>query len=184
MHCAPTLHRLGIFAFLILSPLLAQKSQNNPGTKVARDYSFAVPASLDWLDTGIDLQPGEVVYVYGGVIACGGTTAEQQSLPLPSAQFGALLAKVELEAPPVSASLGAELPIVIPGHLYLGINGNCSGKLPAKVHVERAPHNTLRIGPTRGHECKRFINSLAVVSLVGGSYKAEISSIFPSFHLF
>ena len=138
MHCAPTLSRLGIFAFLILSPLLAQKSLNTP--KTAQDYSFAVPASEGWFDTGIDLQPGEVVYVYGGVIACGGTTAEQQSLPLPSAQFGVLLAKAELEAPPVSAILGAELAVVAPGHLYLGVNGsNCSGKIPAKVHVERAP---------------------------------------------
>jgi hypothetical protein len=125
-----------------LSPLLAQKSQNTSGTKT-RDYSFVVPASQGWFDTGLDLQPGELVHVYGGAIACGGTTGDQQSLPLPSAQVGALLAKVELGAQPVSAILGAELPVVVPGRLYLGVNGaNCSGKLPAKVHVERAPDNT------------------------------------------
>ena len=131
-----------MFALLIFSPLLAQKSQNTQGTKTARDYSFEVPASEGWFDTGIDLQPGELVHVSGGVITCGGTTGEQQSLPVPSSQVGALLAKVELGAQPVSAILGAELPVVAPGHLYLGVNGNCSGNLPAKVHVERAPANT------------------------------------------
>jgi|SRR5215467_6306596 len=31
MHCAPTLHRLGIFAFLILSPLLASPKDGRQG---------------------------------------------------------------------------------------------------------------------------------------------------------
>ena len=144
MHCAPPFGRLGIFALLFLSPLVAQKSQNNPGTNTTvRDFSFVVPARQEWFDTGIDLQPGELVYVSGGVIFCGAKTGDQQNLPLPSAQVGALLAKVELGAKPVSAILGAELPVTVPGRLYLGVNGaNCTGKLPAKVHVERAPNKT------------------------------------------
>jgi len=123
---------------------VAQKSQNNPDTNTtARDFSFVVPARQEWFDTGIDLQPGELVYVSGGVIFCGAKTGDQQNLPLPSAQVGSLLAKVELGAKPVSATLGAELPVIVPGRLYLGVNGaNCTGKLPAKVHVERAPNKT------------------------------------------
>ena len=102
-----------------------------------------VPASQEWFDTEIDLQPGELVYVSGGAIFCRAKTGDQQNLPLPSAQVGALLAKVELGARPVSAILGAELPVIVPGRLYLGVNGaNCTGKLPAKVHVEGAPNKT------------------------------------------
>ena len=144
MHCVLPFDRLGIFALLFLSPLMAQKSPNNPGTNTtARDFSFVVPASQEWFDTGIDLQPGELVYVSGGAIFCHPKTGDRQNLPLPSAQVGALLAKVELGARPVSAILGAELPVIVPGRLYLGVNGaNCTGNLPAKVHVEHAPNKT------------------------------------------
>jgi hypothetical protein len=32
----------------------------------------------------------------------------------------------------------AELPVIGSSHLYLGVNGwQCTGKLPARVHVEK-----------------------------------------------
>jgi hypothetical protein len=129
--------------FLAVFSLVAQNFQSNNQsnkTTVARDYSFSVPASEVWTDTGLDLQPGQLVHIYGGVIACGGPApSEKSTLPLPSAPAGTLLAKLHAEAKPVLATPDAELPVTDPSHLYLGVNrSSCSGSLLAKVHVQPA----------------------------------------------
>jgi hypothetical protein len=134
--------RAGIFAGLVLvliSIVEARNPQARPTAASSQDYSFKVDASQPWNDTGLDLNPGDLVHIYGGTIACGGPyPSEKKYLPLPSAKGGSLLAKLHAEATPVLATPDAELPIVSPSHLYLGVNGiNCSGALPAKVHVER-----------------------------------------------
>jgi hypothetical protein len=119
-------------------PLFAQNSKASSNQPiVAKDYSFSVPAHEVWIDTGLDLQPGQLVHVYGGVIACGGPApSEKETLPLPSAPAGALLAKLHPDAKPVLATPDAELPVIDPSHLYLGINHTyCSGSALAKVHV-------------------------------------------------
>lgn len=68
----------------------------------------------------------------------GASLTEQAHLPLPSAPAGALLAKLHAEAKPVLATPEAELPVIDPSHLYLGVNGwQCTGKLPARVHIEK-----------------------------------------------
>jgi hypothetical protein len=124
--------------FLFVTILFAQQ----PPTDQPKDYSFTVPAAKPWTDTGLDLARGQIVHVYGSVVSCGAVTpVEKHSLPLPSAPAGVLLAKVHLDAPPVNATPDAELPIIDPSHLYLGVNGsNCAGgTIPAKVHVEPAP---------------------------------------------
>jgi hypothetical protein len=125
--------------FLAVFSLVAQNFQSNKST-VARDYSFSVPANEVWTDTGLDLQPGQLVHIYGGVIACGGPApSEKSTLPLPSAPAGTLLAKLHAEAKPVLATPYAELPVTDPSHLYLGVNrSSCSGSLRAKVHVQPA----------------------------------------------
>jgi len=53
----------------------------------------------------------------GGVLGCSGASGDKQSLPLPSAPEGALLAKLQAEATPVLAMPDAELPAVITSHL-------------------------------------------------------------------
>jgi hypothetical protein len=90
-------------------------------------------------DTGLDLHTGDRVFVYGGVLGCGGPSlTEKAHLPLPSGPAGALLAKLQPEAEPVVASPDAELPVIGSSHLYLGVNGwRCTGKLPARVHIEK-----------------------------------------------
>jgi hypothetical protein len=117
----------------------AQNSTTPPRTGVAEDYTFSVPADQSWVDTNIDLYPGDHVYILGAVIECAGLNhSSKLDVPIPSAPIGALLAKLQLEAHPVLATPDARLAIIDPSHIYLGVNGwRCPGKIPAKVHVER-----------------------------------------------
>ena len=126
-------------AFLLVSLGLAQSSKTTPKKSAApQDYSFTVTASQVWTDTGLDLEAGDRVHVYGTVMACEGPTpSEKAHLPLPSAPGGSLLVKVHAETAPILASPDADLPILDPSHLYLGVNGwHCHGTIPAKVHVD------------------------------------------------
>jgi hypothetical protein len=130
---------LAVIILALASLIEAQNTQAPPTQPASKDYSFKVDASQPWNDTGLDLQPGDLVHIYAGMIACGGPyPSEKKYLPLPSAKGGSLLAKLHADATPVAATPDAELPITAPSHLYLGVNGiNCSGTLTAKVHVER-----------------------------------------------
>jgi len=127
-------------ALLIAPRLTAQKSGGSrQTTMVAKDYWFDVDAEQAWTDTGLDFRKGDRVFLYGEVPACGGPSlTEKAHLPLPSGPAGALLAKLQAEAKPVVASSDAELPVIGSSHLYLGVNGwQCTGKLPARVHIEK-----------------------------------------------
>jgi hypothetical protein len=136
----PIVRIIAGFAFLIAPLVSAQKSGGSPhSTMVAKDYWCDVDAAQVWTDTGLDFQKGDRVFVYGGVLACGGPSlTEKAHWPLPSGPAGVLLAKLQPEAKPVIASPDAELPVIGSSHLYLGVNGwQCTGKLPARVHVEK-----------------------------------------------
>ena len=126
-------------AILLVSSVLAQSSKTDPKKSAPpQDYSFKVTASQVWTDTGLDLEAGDRVHVYGKVMACEGPTpSEKAHLPLPSAPGGSLLVKVHAETAPILASPDADLPILDPSHLSLGVNGwHCHGTIPAKVHVD------------------------------------------------
>ena len=128
-----------VYAALLMSSGVAQTAKTpSKQSPPPRDYSFTVAADQVWTDTGLDLQPGDRVHIYGAVIACEGPkTSEKAHLPLPSAPGGSLLVKVHGETAPILASPDAEFPIINPSHLYLGVNGwHCHGSLPAKVHVD------------------------------------------------
>ena len=104
-----------------------RKSSNAPSktTPPPNDYTFRVAASQVWTDTGLDLEPGDRVHIYGKVMACEGPKpSEKAHLPLPSAPGGALLAKLHGEANPILASPDADLPIIENSRLYLGVNDN------------------------------------------------------------
>ena len=126
-------------ALLLVSLVLAQSPKTDPKKSAPpQDYSFKVTASQVWTDTGLDLEAGDRVHVYGTVTACEGPTpSEKAHLPLPSAPGGSLLVKVHAETTPILASPDADLPILDASHLYLGVNGwHCHGTIPAKVHVD------------------------------------------------
>jgi len=134
---------IGLSVFLTASLSFAQTS-TAPSRAAAQDYSFTIPGSWGWLDTNIELYPGDRVHITGAVIDCAGPTpTEILDVPLPSAPVGALLAKLHAEAEPVLATPDAEFSITAPSHLFLGVNGwRCPGKIPAKVHVERRAAET------------------------------------------
>lgn len=128
---------------LLVSSLLASTAlaQAAPASKKRNDYAFTVATERVWTDTGLDLERGDRVHVFGAVVACEGQTpSEKAHLPLPSAPAGALLLKLHGEAGPILASPDADLPIIENSHLYLGINGwHCHGTIAAKVRVEWHP---------------------------------------------
>lgn len=134
------LRTAALFAFLFASSMTAQQSTTPPKTNlVAKDPWFNIDAKNVWLDTGVDIPKGDLVHVYGGVLACTVVSPKKPHLPLPSAPVGVLLMKLHAEDKPVPASPDAELPAIDnASRLYLGVNGwQCSGKLPARVHIEK-----------------------------------------------
>jgi hypothetical protein len=117
----------------------AQNSTTSSQAPAGQDYSFSIPASQVWLDTNINLNPGDRVHITGAILDCAGPDiTEKAHLLLPSAPVGALVAKLQPQARPVLATPDAEFSISEPSHLYLGVNGwHCPGKIPARVRVER-----------------------------------------------
>jgi hypothetical protein len=139
MRRMPVVH-LAAVAGALLAPFIFAQSSSAPSktTSPPKDYTFRIAASQVWTDTGLDLEPGDRVHIYGKVMACEGPNpSEKAHLPLPSAPGGALLAKLHGEANPILASPDADLPIIENSRLYLGVNGwACHGILSCKVHVE------------------------------------------------
>ncbi|MGA9509783.1 MAG: hypothetical protein WBV55_14305 [Candidatus Sulfotelmatobacter sp.] len=137
------LRSAALFAFLIApSPIASSMTAQQLATKTnlgAKDRWFDIDAKNVWLDTGLTIAKGDLVHVYGGVLACTVLSPEKPHLPLPSAPVGVLLMKLHAEDKPVPASPDAELPAIDnASRLYLGVNGwQCSGKLPARVHIEK-----------------------------------------------
>jgi len=123
----------------LLFALVAAASAQTPKSTAPKpqDYSFTISTERVWTDTGLDLEPGDRVHVYGAVVACEGQTpSEKAHLPLPSAPAGALLVKLHGEAGPILASPDADLPIIENSRLYMGVNGwHCHGTIATKVHV-------------------------------------------------
>jgi hypothetical protein len=134
-----TLMTLFLITVAFSISIFAQSSSQVRKDSSARDYTFTIKASPAWTDTGIILNPGDRIHIYGPITACEGRLPnETEHLLLESAPAGALLAKLELEAGAVSASPDADLPVIEPSHLYLAVNGwQCHGTISARVQVSR-----------------------------------------------
>jgi hypothetical protein len=130
-------------ALILVAPALPQTI--SPPT----DKTAEVIPSQKWLDTGIDLHPGDLVEVSAATTGSGDQVCDPQGLtnlanagklPLESALPGALLAKLQEKAT-TPVFLGAErhLKITEAGRLYLGANlggsASCSGAYSVKIHV-------------------------------------------------
>ena len=129
--------RMIILSMILVLPTLAQNPAAPAEKPRPEDYTFTVKASQVWTDTGLALNRGDRVHIQGASLDCEGPTGdEKEHLALPSAPGGALLAKLQPEEAPVSATPDADMSVVAPSHLYLGVNsGHCHGTVPVKVHV-------------------------------------------------
>jgi len=153
------------FVFLLVVALggVAQNDTSAAG----KDYSFTVPATPSWTDTGIDLASGDLAQVSGGTVACEGNS-DKSKLPMPSAPLGSLLAKVHTDAAPVLATPNAEISASDSSHLYLGINGlSCNGSVEAKVHVGPAKAGASAANQTQAERLKSQLGEAAQIFMQG-----------------
>ena len=172
---------LAVIATVFLSSvhLPAQSNSDSP-------LEFHVSPAPGWTDTGLDLQPGEVVKISAvsaisaekhtdssaPICSPGGSanTASQSDLPLPSAPSGALIARLQTQgAAPVLVGNGTELHIEQASHLFLAVNSSrglpCQGAL--NVKVQRLPGGSTAAAQTRGAELKSQLNNAVGVFLSG-----------------
>jgi len=118
----------------------------------AQDYRFTVSTTQAWTDTGVDLQPGDVIAVSAlahsgsGGAGCdpAGVSSSQasQNLPVPSALPGALIARLQESGSPMLVGADQQLRVAQAGHLFLGANNDgspvCQGSFAVRIHITSA----------------------------------------------
>ena len=168
---------LAVVAIVFFSSiqLPAQTTSNSP-------LEFQVSPKQAWTDTGLDLQPGEVVRISASSITSekqndssapvcspSGLTSTAPNLPLPNAPAGALIARLQAQgAAPILVGNGTDLNIDHPSHLLLGMNSSgapsCQGAFTVKV--QRLPAASTA-AQTRGAQLKSQLNNAMSVFLAG-----------------
>jgi len=112
----------------------------------AQDYKFTIPTAQPWTDTGVDLQPGDVLAVTAAPSASGcdpagvaSTNSAAQNLPVPAANPGALITRLQENGPAALVGASQQLRVAESGHLFLGINASgtppCQGTFAVRVHL-------------------------------------------------
>jgi LssY C-terminus len=140
----------GWLAVALLSPATwAQAGQTTKTIALPVDKNVEVAPSPNWVDTGIDLHPGDALEISATTTGGGNSPCDPQGLPdlgnagklpLGTALPGALIAKLQEKAPaPVFVGPNRQLKITEAGRLYLGSNVggavSCAGKYSVKIHV-------------------------------------------------
>ena len=138
-----------LLSWAIVYTAWAQESQPARTINAPFDKSLEVSPSGTWTDTGIDLQPGDVLEIAATSLGTGDRLCDPQGwadvasnarLPLESALPGALLAKFQEKAD-IQIFVGASrhLKVAEAGRLFLGSNlvgaAPCTGKYSVKIHV-------------------------------------------------
>ena len=113
----------------------------------AQTLSFTVSTAQAWTDTGLDLQPGQVLEVTASAapganrcdpagVAGGSATGK---LPIPTQLPGALIARLQENGPAWFVGAKQQLQASDAGHLWLGVNATgappCQGAFAVKVQV-------------------------------------------------
>jgi LssY C-terminus len=182
--------RSRVLATLCFLPILVL-AQDTP-TK--QSFTIQVSSAQAWTDTGLDLQAGDTVRISaktdgvpkdGSVPACdpkgiGETTGE--SLPIPSAPEGALIARLHGQgASPILVGTGTELHIEEVSHLFLGMNlagtAHCEGSFVVDVQrmsgvntardVNSTNSQAANTQSTRGQQLKSQLATAAQVFMSG-----------------
>jgi hypothetical protein len=116
---------------------------------VAQDYKFTISTAQPWTDTGVDLQPGDLIAITAsadhrsGGTSCDpagvATATSAQNLPVATALPGALIARLQEGGAPTLVGASQQLRVPQAGHLFLGINAEaappCPGSFTVKVHI-------------------------------------------------
>ena len=116
-----------------------------PAPLAAQDYKFTVSTGQPWTDTGVALQAGDVLALTASPHSgsncdpAGVSSASGQSLPVPAALPGALIARLQENGAPMLVGASQRLRVAQAGHLFLGVNVDstaaCVGSFAVKVHV-------------------------------------------------
>lgn len=172
--------RLGVLGFLFLFPVLVwaqfrlapgqqpQPQQPSPSTQaattsIAGGKELSVPASSQWVDTGIEVKPGDKVSIVGsgslqfvgsGTIGPEGLARTwhdvMQALPLNNAGRGALIARIGNDPAVVPFLVGSrkQFTVTQPGHLFLGVNlansESLDGNYKAQIQITPAGANVAK----------------------------------------
>jgi hypothetical protein len=142
-------------------------------TLTAQNITVQVSTARLWTDSGVDLQPGDVIEISSvvasdpqrssGMPACDArgvpsAGAQATSLPLPGAPAGSLIARFHAQGgAPLLVGASHEFHITEPSHLMLGMNISgtppCYGELAVKLHIVPAGSGTA--GSTDGQQTSR-----------------------------
>ncbi len=167
---------------LLLGTLLSCAALGAQVTTTAKSITVQVTTTQPWTDSGLDLQPGDLVEISAtgsasGTQACdpkglAGTSTDTAALPLPTAAPGALLARLQAQgAAPVLVGVSTELHIEEASHLFLGMNFSgtapCQGELAAIIHITSAGDSTANAQKTRGQQLKSQLGTAAQVFMSG-----------------
>ncbi|PYX06432.1 MAG: hypothetical protein DMG88_18185 [Acidobacteria bacterium] len=111
-------------------------------------YNLTVSPTEAWVDTRIDLLPGDVLQINavagkGGCSPNGAKTSQNGTLPLNSALPGALIGKLSGNGALFFVGSEKDLKIERQEHLYLGVNASgplpCTGDILIKLQLTSAP---------------------------------------------
>jgi LssY C-terminus len=161
----------GIVAVALLTASRGMAQTTSTTTPAAdSDYSFNVSTSQSWIDTGVDLQTGDVLTITAsalnkcdpsGVSGVSNTTG----LPVADALPGALIAKLQAQGVPILIGSSKDITVDAAGHLFLGVNaGNkppCEGSFAVKVHSQAGSASN------RGDVLKKQLETAAQIFMAG-----------------
>jgi hypothetical protein len=178
------MHRciLLLITLAVAVPVNAQSGSNS------RELTFQVSSSPAWIDTGLNLEPGDTVTVAavpatstpsdGDAKRCdpaglSSSSANTAGLPVPEAGPGALIAKLQADASPILVGARTDLHIDKTSHLFLGMNMThpwpCRGGLEVKVQISgaEATNRSSTQQTSRGSQLKSQLASAAQVFMSG-----------------
>ncbi|HLW88052.1 MAG TPA: LssY C-terminal domain-containing protein [Terriglobales bacterium] len=145
----------------------------------AQDSNFVVLTSQSWVDTGLDLQSGDLVQITAASSAGGcdpngvSGAASAANLPLSTAPAGALIARLHAQgATPVLVGGSHDINITEASHLFLSANVSgdapCQGKFAVKVHrVANGATAANGQSENRGQQLKAQLATAAEIFMQG-----------------
>jgi hypothetical protein len=110
----------------------------------AQNSNFTVNTTQSWVDTGIDLKPGESIQITATAAAANGCdpagvpgSTTSGTLPNPNAAPGTLVARLQQNGPAWMVGASRLFNVTHPGRLFLGVNADgappCKGAFAVSV---------------------------------------------------